>query len=559
MRRVRSMLAVVGLFAAAIAPLASGGTPLVARAAPSTQHLAINCEYSRICPDVANSADVFGTDKYVGHDEPSNLFYSSLPGSGNRLSYDVTLPTDPSATNPGAPGKSFQFQLNGALWFGMALCDTQSYPEQVSTCPADSDSNIANNPDRNAPDFIGHHSGTAFVELQFYPPGWVPWPTWAVAVGASACDATKWCAAMNIFNLLEDPINGRVQNATCANRIGVETVNFAFVTRNGRTQAPPNPVDSTLATFTPDPQRDLFMNSGDHLNVSLRDTASGLRAVVNDLSTGQSGSMTASASNGFAQIQYDATGTSCNAIPFNFHPMYSTSSEETRVIWAAHTYNVAFSDEIGHFETCTGVKPIPATPFGVDAAGNPISCPKGNKEEFGAEPTDSDDNFCFPASEALRIHINGCTDTNTGFDGLDYTPVWPDGNTSLHPAPFLFSSPLTGQDFNVNYQRVAFEADLPRIEFNTCNRSTGVGCTLIPTTDDGVPASFYPFFSAVSAGGACRWNLGTEMPNTTNDFGKNQGWGTLLGSTYLAFGGGGSTVQRINNFRNVMSSNPCPA
>ena len=86
-----------------------------------------------------------------------------------------------------------------------------------------------------------------------------------------------------------------------------------------------------------------------------------------------------------------------------------------------------------------------------------------------------------------------------------------------------------------------------------------MGCTLIPTTDDGVPASFYPFFSAVSAGGACRWNLGTEMPNTTNDFGKNQGWGTLLSSTYLAFGGGGSTVQRINNFRNVMSSNRCPA
>src|SRR5438128_2471718 len=343
MRRVRSMLAVVGLFAAGIAPLASGGTPLVARAAPSTQHLAINCEYSRICPDVANSADVFGTDKYVGHDEPSDLFYSSLPGSGNRLSYDVTLPTDPSATNPGAPGKSFQFQLNGALWFGMALCDTQSYPEQVSTCPADSDSNIANNPDRNAPDFIGHHSGTAFVELQFYPPGWVPWPTWAVAVGASACDATKWCAAMNIFNLLEDPINGTTQNATCASRIGLETVNFAFVTRNGRTQAPPNPVDSTLATFTPDPQRDLFMNSGDHLNVSLRDTASGLRAVVNDLSTGQSGSMTASASNGIAQIQYDPTGTSCNAIPFTSHPMYRRSSERTRGIWTAHTYNVAFS------------------------------------------------------------------------------------------------------------------------------------------------------------------------------------------------------------------------
>jgi len=558
MRRVRSLLAVVGLFAAGVAPLASGA-PLAARAAPSSQHMAINCEYSTVCTEVANPTEVFGNDRYVGHDEPSNIFYSATPGAGNRASYSVTLPSDPSADNPGAPGKSFQFQLNGALWFGMALCDTQSYPEQVSTCPADSDSNIANNPLRTAPDYIGHHSGTAFVEVQFYPPGWVPWPTWAVAVGASACDPTKWCAAMNIFSLLEDPINGTLQNSTCASRVGIETVNFAFITKNGRSHAPANPLDATLTTFTPDPKKDLFMNSGDHVTVSLSDTANGLRTAINDLTTGQSGSMTASPSNGFAQIQFDPTGTSCNAIPYAFHPMYSTSSEDTRVIWAAHTYNVAFSDEIGHFETCTGVKSIPATPFGVDAAGNPIACPKGNKEEVGAEPTDRDDNFCFPASEALRIHINGCTDTNTGFDGLDYTPIWPDGNTSLHPAPFLFSSARTGTDFNVNYDRVAFEADLPRIEFNTCNRSTGVGCTLIPTTDDGVPATFYPFFSTVSAGGACRWNLGTDMPSTITDFGKNAGWGTLLSTTYLAFGGGGATIQRFNNFRNVMSSNPCPA
>ena len=557
MRRVRSLLAAVGLFAAGVAPLASGA-PLAARAAPSSQHMAINCEYSSVCTEVANPREVFGNDRYVGHDEPSNIFYSATPGAGNRMSYDVTLPTDPSPTNPSAPGKSYQAELNGALWFGMALCDTQSYPEQVSTCTPDSDSNIANNPDPKASDFIGHHSGTAFVELQFYPPGWVAWPTFAVAAGAGACDPTKWCAAMNIFGLLEDPINGTLQNSTCAAKVGIETFNFAFVTRNGRTQAPPNPIDSTITTFTPDPKRDLFMGSGDQVKVSFTDTSNGLRAVLQDMTTGQNGSMTASAANGFAHIKFDPTGTSCTALPYDFHPMYSTSSEETRVIWAAHTYNVAFSDEIGHFETCTGVKAIPATPFGLDAAGNPVSCPKGNKEEVGAEPTDSDDNFCFPASEALRIHINGCTDTNTGFDGLDYTPVWPDGNTSLHPAPFLFSSARTGTDFNVNYDRVAFEADLPRIEFNTCNRSTGVGCTLIPTTDDGAPAAFYPFFSTVLAGGACRWNLGTEMPNTTNDFNKNAGWGTLLSTTYLAFGGGGATIQRFNNFRKVMS-NPCSA
>ena len=57
--------------------------------------------------------------------------------------------------------------------------------------------------------------------------------------------------------------------------------------------------------------------------------------------------------------------------------------------------------------------------------------------------------------------------TNTGFDGAAYQPIWPDGNTALHPTSIKFSSPLTGSGYNFNYQRFAFEADLPRIEFDT--------------------------------------------------------------------------------------------
>ena len=268
--------------------------------------------------------------------------------------------------------------------------------------------------------------------------------------------------------------------------------------------------------------------------------------------------MTASASNGFAQIQYDPTGTSCNAIPYNFHPMYSTSSEQTRTTWAAHSTTVSFTDEIGHFQNCEGPTPIPATPFGLDANGNPVVCPAGNVEGFGSNqgPTDGDDDFCFPGSEALTIHINGCTETNTGFDGMSYQPVWPDGNTSLHPEPIQFSSPKTGSSDSVPYSRVAFEADLPAIETNTCNRTTGAGCTLIPTTDAGTPAAFYPFFSTVPAGSSCRWGFGTDLPGEISNFGANQQYGSLLPLTYLRFGGGGSTVSRFNNFRNIIS-NPC--
>jgi hypothetical protein len=549
--RRRALMAAGVLALAAMLPLASGsGLPARAAASPS-RHMSINCEYSSLCPDVANPSEVFG-DEYVGHDEPSLLFYSNTPGSGNQLRYNLTLPRDPTPAHPTAPGKGYNFELNGAFWFGMALCDTQSYPEQVSTCTPDSDSNIVD------PAVSPNHPGTAFVELQFYPPGWVPWPTWAVAVGADTCSPTRWCAAMNVFSLLEDPVNGTVQNAACASRVGLETFQFAFVTRNGVAQAPANPIDSTLATFTPNPGRDLFMEAGDHLQVSMHDSEGGLQAQINDLTTGQSGSMTASPANGFAQIPFDPTGTSCNAVPYAFHPMYSTSSEQTRVIWAAHGYNVAFSDEIGHFQFCNGAK-VPATPFGLDSSGNPVACPAGNTEGSGVnqEPTEGagEDDFCFPASEALLYRVQGCTETNTGFDGVSYTPVWPDGNTALHPRPIQFSSPLTGSGFNQAYDRAAFEADLSRIE-GTCNRATGAGCTLIPITDDGDPAEFYPFFTNATVRGACNWQFGNSIPGDTREFGRNAQYGSLLPLDYLAFGGGGATIIRFNDFRNIIS-NPC--
>ena len=545
----RLLIVAVACGALVVLTLTGSGT-----ASSSSSHVTLNCAKA-MCAEVQDPEEVFGEDHYVGHDEPSLAFYSNRPGAGNNMTYSLRLPRDPSPDNPNTVGRSYQFELNGALWLGMALCATQSYPEQVSTCTPDSDSNIVD------PAVSPNHPGTAFVELQFYPPGWIPWPTWAVAVGASACDPTKWCAAMNIFSLAEDPVAGTLLNPTCASHVGIEYVNFAFLTKNGHPTGPPNPVDSTLATFTPDPQRDLFMSSGDQLRASLHDTPNGLQAVIHDLTSGQAGSMTASAANGFAQVQYAPTGTSCNKIPYDFHPMYSTSSEQTRVPWAAHTTNISFTDEIGHFENCNGPNPIPATPFGLDANGNPVTCPAGDTEGFGSStsPTDGDDDFCFPGTEALRINVNDCTDSNAGFDGFDYQPVWPDGNTALHPEPVLFSSPVIGGSNGDNYSRVAFEADLSRIETNTCNRITGTGCTLIPTTDKGTPAAFYPFFSTQpgGAGNACLWAFGNDLPGTTSDFGGDAQWGSLLSSDYLAFGGGGSTVNLINNFRNVLNRNPC--
>jgi hypothetical protein len=515
--------------------------------------VAINCANSAaMCTEVGNSWQVFG--KYVGHDEPSMLFNSAVPGSGNHMSYNVTLPTDPSATDPTAPGKSFQFELSGADWFGMAMCDTQSDPEQVKTCPPDSDKNILD------PAVSPDHVGQAYEEMQFYPPGWVPWPTWAVAVGASTCSATQWCAALNIDSLSLNPVTGQQNNSTCENQVGEEYVNFAFITKNGVSTGPANPVQATLGgTYTPDPNADLFMSSGDHLKVSFTDTPNGLEVIIHDLTTGQSGSMTASKANGFGQVLFDPNGHGCTELPYNFHPMYSTSGPKTRVTWAAGAYNVAMDTEIGHFQYCSGS--IPMTQFGIDSMGNVTTCPSTAQEGQGAStgPADGDDAFCFPGTEALLYQVSGCTFTNTGFDGVSYQPVWPDGNTSLHPTSFLFSSPTTGSRYNVQYKHAAFETDLPDIEFanGACNRTTGAGCSHIPITDTGAPAAFYPFYTTSSTPTGCMWSIGNDgIPNMISDFGKNNQYGSLLAQNYTTRGGG--SVARFNDFENILPHNPCP-
>src|SRR6266480_2096065 len=177
-----------------------------ANAAPAaSNHAHIDCSKGAVtCSEVWDSEAVFGNDKYIGHDEPSNLFYSNTPGSGNQMRYRLVLPTDPTPATPTERGKSYNFQLHPAFWFGMAMCDTQSYPELLSTCTPDSDKNIVD------PAISPNHPGTAFMEMQFYPPGWVPF----AAPGGISCDATKWCAALNIDSLSENPVTGQFLNTS---------------------------------------------------------------------------------------------------------------------------------------------------------------------------------------------------------------------------------------------------------------------------------------------------------------------------------------------------------
>ena len=496
-----------------------------------------------LCTEVQDYYHAFG-GKYVGHDEPSVLYYSNVPGSGNRNSWQVTLPKDPPPAVKS--GRSWSFELTPAFWFGMAMCDSQSYPEVTNTCNPDTDANITP---------LAQHAGTAFMELQFYPPGWVK------QFASSSCDARDWCAALNIDSLSQDPINGTNLNPTCQGQIlgGTEYVNFAFLTRSGTPIGPPNPLQFDPATSgNPTRPNVLFMRPGDHISVSMHDTPHGLQTVLFDQNTHQVGSMTASAANGFGQIQYAPTGTSCTELPYDFHPMYSTSSPGTRVPWTAHSYNIAFDEEIGHFDYCNSVDTTTGTCAGLEGA-------PGDQE-----PADGDDNACFPAADSLLVQVSGCNGTNVpGWDGTSYLPLWPDGNTKLHPTPALFSSPRTGPFFNKNYSTALFESDTPRNEdpsfggFNNCNRSTGAGCTIVPNTDDNEPATFYPFYSITRSfpfGRSCRWFIGNDVPGlTANDFGGVTQYGTLFPQTFLVFGGGGATHTVIDDYQNNLGRNPCPA
>jgi hypothetical protein len=124
----------------------------------------------------------------------------------------------------------------------------------------------------------------------------------------------------------------------------------------------------------------------------------------------------------------------------------------------------------------------------------------------------------------------------------------------MHPTPFQFSSPLTGPGYTVQYPQVGFETDLPAIE-STCNGSTGAGCTLIPQTDQGNPASFYPFFTSAKTENGCVWQFGNDIPGEISNFGQNAQYGALLQQDYTAMGGG--SVPAYNDFRNIIP-NPCP-
>ena len=186
--------------------------------------------------------------------------------------------------------------------------------------------------------------------------------------------------------------------------------------------------------------------------------------------------------------------------------------------WSAHTDNVAYDVEIGHFES-------PDTSTDLDP---------------------DEDAPCF------TFGVTSCLGSDSDFDGPPYKAVWPDGS-SQHPTPNYISSPRSGS--GSSYPIVRFETDLPRIEQANnlgglaCDRHTGAGCTNPPR------GAFYPWYHRLRppSGGSCAWALTNDVPpdQTISNFGGEQAaWGPLETTDY------GFDV-RIHNYAQEIT-NPCP-
>lgn len=465
-----------------------------------------------ICAEVHGaSADgqLYDNGHYIGHDEPTIQFYSRKPGSSNNITWVQTLPRDPRALpTVKGPRKDIThfFELMPSLWYSMALCDPRSYPQLP--CTPDSDSN---SPSGNYPG-----GGSAFLELQFYPPGFPP-----LADGLS-CDDTHWCAALTIDSL--ECTDGFI---SCNNNCN-EPINFALIQHNGVPTGPPSPQKADLATFTPGSET-LLMKPGDRLRIHIFDASQrggghALEARIADLTSGQTGFMLASAKNGFMNTSI----ADCSGSRWNFRPLYSTAKKVNQGGWAAANINVAY--EVGHFTPCTTLDKFAPVLLGNYDDPSWKFCrgpyenagpPDGSKPS--GEPNDAP---CYkagdthgPISSAPDL-VTGCTGADLDYDGTSYWNDWPHSLTpGRAPSALTIQEPTTVN--GAGYARMQFLTDNPATN-NRCSTAHPAGCVVPPPQ---APGHFYPYWTQAKLNSACVWEFG-QMPNG-NAFGKDKQYGNF--------------------------------
>ncbi len=488
----------------------------------------------------------YDNGEYIGHDEPDMTFLSATPGSGENVTWTETLGKDPTAnptdTTPGSDVADW-FQLSLAPWYSMAVCDPSSYPQLPCTPGRDT----------NAPACIGAScspnsypgAGSAFMEMQFYPPGFAPW-----ADGVS-CDNTHWCAALTIDSL-ECTFNFAQCNPNCE-----EPVNFAFIQTDGVPTGPPSPQLVDLNSDTPNAET-LLMNPGDRVQTHMFNAPApgggkAFEVTVDDLTTGKSGFMQASAANGFANTSI----VDCSGTPFNFEPEYSTASKNNISPWTALQTDISTQYETGHWESCTSLTdPFTLSlPNGItDTAWNKCHGPyeKGAPGGDGNGQPEAGDGSCYPQGDthgqlnAAPDKATGCLDNafqngDLDFDGSPYWPEWPTGPapTQLYPSSFVEQLPTTG---GAQYPQFYIQTDVALSE-STCSAGTPSGCTVPPHG----PGKFYPYWSRADTGGMCTLEFGNVSAGV-NDYGADAQYGKVK---YVKLG--------YPEFEGPVQSNACPS
>jgi hypothetical protein len=480
----------------------------------------------------------YDNGQYIGHDEPDLTFLSSRPGSGDNVTWTLTLGKDPRrAPTDANPGRdvSHWFELTPAPWLSMAICDPNSYPQ--APCTPESDSNAPTSTN-------GGGGGSAFLEMQFYPPGNPPF------VDAQSCDDSHWCAALTIDSL-ECTTNFANCNGNCE-----EPLNAAFVQRDGVPAAAPGPQSYPDNQF---PNRQtLLMSPGDTVRVHMWDAPvpgepgrRALEVVIDDLSTGQSGFMQASGKNGFQTTSMS----DCSGTDFNFQPEYSTASQGNIIPWAALATNISTEFETGHWEPCTSLSDPIANPVDTSDSSQAYNECNGPYERAGGPDSGSaeaGDAFCFkqgdthngfngPGTSTDPDLITGCQDNvfqngDLDFDGSPYWTEWPTSAnpTNLYPGSFVEGQPTTVDartGRTDGYGQFQFQTDIALSE-SQCTPTTLSGCTVPPVG----PGGFYPYWSQSSGGGrndqgnGCTWEFG-NVSDGVNTYGKDAQYGTNLFAT----------------------------
>ncbi len=104
---------------------------------------------------------------YIGHDEPSVRFISSQPGSGNNITFNERLPVEPAKLpTVRHPGKDVTHYVRAEP--GAVVLHHGVRPEFRAAAALQG--RVGRQ--RAAGSYPG--AGAAFVELQFYPPGFAP-------------------------------------------------------------------------------------------------------------------------------------------------------------------------------------------------------------------------------------------------------------------------------------------------------------------------------------------------------------------------------------------------